>query len=261
MIYLFTGSGNSLWCARTLAAELDERTESLVPYKDKPLTCDDELVGFVMPTYMGDIPWLVKSILLQARVSPSSYAFVVMTSSGGASGSSFDNMDRALVGAGSGLSAAFDLQMPGNCVVSTDEQNAERLAAAPDHVDAIARAVRRRERTYESKGKGPEPGFVEGSYFYGEHSLRRLTMMKGFSVTDACTGCGVCASVCPMGNIHVEGGRAVHGDECAACYACLHWCPEHATLLKLPMLRNRPQYHHPQVSLGDVIKSNDTQGA
>lgn len=81
---------------------------------------------------------------------------------------------------------------------------------------------------------------------------KRLTLMKGFRVTNACNGCGICASVCPTQNIKIKNGKALHGDNCAACYACLHWCPKYATHLMVPILKNRPQYHHPLVSLKDM---------
>ena len=42
------------------------------------------------------------------------------------------------------------------------------------------------------------------------------------------------------------------GHSCAACYACLHWCPKNATLLKVPFLKHRPQYHHPDVTLAEI---------
>ncbi|MFR2879495.1 MAG: hypothetical protein ACLTC8_00135 [Lachnospiraceae bacterium] len=57
--------------------------------------------------------------------------------------------------------------------------------------------------------------------FYGEHSLRHLTLMKSFKVIKA-------------------------------CYACLHWCPKHATLLRVPFLTHRPQYHHPEVTVSSM---------
>lgn len=256
MIYYFTGTGNSLWAAKTLGKELDEPIANLAEAQETPPGCTDGVIGFVFPTYMGDLPWLCKKILLSAKLNPESYIFLVMTSSGGASGKAFSGMDQALCSIGCRLSAAFDLQMPGNCVVSSEAENAARLAAAPEKVRSFAEAVKARRQNYTSSGKKAEEGFVERSFFYGEHSLKRLTMMKHFRVTDACTGCGVCASVCPTGNITIKNGKAVHGDNCAACYACLHWCPVYATHLTVPGLRSRPQYHHPEIALSEVRKKN-----
>ena len=77
-------------------------------------------------------------------------------------------------------------------------------------------------------------------------------LMKRFKVTKACNGCGICAAVCPMGNIRIQDKKAVHGHVCAACYACLHWCPKHATLLRVPFLTHRPQHHHPEVTVSSM---------
>lgn len=260
MIYYFTGTGNSLWTAKALGKELGEPAANLAADPETPLCCADERIGFVFPTYMGDLPWLCKKLLLTARLRPDSYIFLVMTSSGGTSGRAFSSMDQALLSAGCRLAAAFDLQMPGNCVVSSAAENAARLAAAPEKVRAIAEAVAARRQNYVSAGRTAGEGFVERSFFYGTHSLRRLTMMKQFRVTDACTGCGVCASVCPTGNIRIRDGRAVHGDDCAACYACLHWCPVYATRLTVPGLRSRPQYHHPEVALSELRREDKGKG-
>lgn len=79
--------------------------------------------------------------------------------------------------------------------------------------------------------------------------------MKNFKVNASCTGCGICAKVCPTKNIQTVNKKAVHGKERPACYACLHWRPRHATRLKLPVLKNRKQYTHPEVTLADLRES------
>ena len=252
MVYYFTGSGNSLWIAKTLGTELGECVSNIANFQSTPLSCQDNNIGFVFPTYMGDLPWLVKKILLSAKLNPNSYIFLVMNSNNGESGNAFASMDAALCSVGCRLSAGFDVQMPGNCLISSPEENQERLAAAPEKVKEIICQIKNECSNYQSQGKKAEDGFVENSYFYGTHSLKRLTLMKGFRVTNACNGCGICASVCPTQNIKIKNGKALHGDNCAACYACLHWCPKYATHLTVPILKNRPQYHHPLVSLKDM---------
>lgn len=252
MIYYFSGSGNSLWTARTLGKELGEEVCNIAVFQKQPLSCQEDRIGFVFPTYMGDLPWLVKEILLSASFREGCYCFLVMTSNNGVSGCSFDSMDAVMYAHGCRLHAAFNLQMPGNCLISSEEENQRRLSEAPDKVHAIAMEVKRGAENYHSSEKLPGKDFVEGSYFYGEHSLKRLTPMKKFKVTKDCNGCGLCATVCPTGNIRITNGRAAHGDQCATCYACLHWCPKYATHLTVPMLRNRPQYHHPEVTVSDM---------
>ena len=94
MIYYFTGSGNSLWTARTLGEKLGEGVENIAGFQEKPLSCGDALIGFVFPTYMGDLPWLVKRILLSASLPADAFVFLVMTSNGGASGNAFASIQR-----------------------------------------------------------------------------------------------------------------------------------------------------------------------
>lgn len=252
MIYCFTGTGNSLWAAKELGKILKTPVEGLIKYRNMPLECPDDMVGFVLPTYMGDIPWIVKEILVKVKVRTDSYVFLVMTSNNGQSGRSFQSVDEALQINGGHLCAGFNLQMPGNCLISSAEENQKRLAQAPSVIKEISETICKKYMLYEPSGKKAENGFVEKSYFYGTHSLKRLTLMKNFRITKDCIGCGVCASVCPTDNIVINDGKAVHKEQCAACYACLHWCPKHAVKLKVPTLSKRPQYHHPEISLQDV---------
>lgn len=256
MIFYFTGTGNSLWAAKEIGKIINQPIENIIKHKDKEkVCCNDDILGFVFPTYMGDLPWIVKEFLMKLNIKSDCYAFVVMTSNHGESGISFKSLDQALSCNGAHLSAGFDLQMPGNCLISTEAENKERLINAPERLRSIIKSVRERETNFTSDRTSPKEDFITASYFYGEHSLKRLTLMKNFSVTKSCNGCGICANICPLGNIQITNGKAVHGHDCAACYACLHWCPQNATLLNVPTLKHRPQYHHPEITWKEIRES------
>ena len=45
---------------------------------------------------------------------------------------------------------------------------------------------------------------------------------------EKCTGCGICADICPEGNISVKDGVAEIGGLCESCQRCCGFCPEEA---------------------------------
>ena len=54
---------------------------------------------------------------------------------------------------------------------------------------------------------------------------------KKLKISDDCTGCGLCASICPMGNLRIQNGKAVNLEKCTMCYRCISSCPQKAITL------------------------------
>ena len=57
-----------------------------------------------------------------------------------------------------------------------------------------------------------------------------------------CVGCGKCAQLCPLNNIHLENGKPMWGDTCTHCMACISACPTQAIEYKKISV-GKPRYY------------------
>ena len=78
------------------------------------------------------------------------------------------------------------------------------------------------------------------------------TMDRNFFADGRCNGCGICAKVCPSGNVSMVDGKPRWAGHCEQCLACLQWCPTKA--LQYGKKTERYQrYHHPEIKVADVV--------
>ena len=91
----------------------------------------------------------------------------------------------------------------------------------PDESDlALARQLG--EKAAEKWQKGDKTLVkVPGNHPYKERGAGASRHPK---TKDSCTGCGLCASLCPMEIIDPQDPKAV-GEGCLACFACVKHCP------------------------------------
>jgi MinD superfamily P-loop ATPase len=78
-------------------------------------------------------------------------------------------------------------------------------------------------------------------------------MSEKFTVDDKCIKYGICANVCPAGNITVK-ESVQFSQKCEGCYACLHMCPQNAIHVKNEKSSDR--WRNPEVTLKEIIDSN-----
>ena len=250
-IYYFSATGNSLTTARRIAEGLDEcRLIPVVSAVKQPKIIEEsEAVGFVFPVYFSDMPCIVRDLISKMVFTDEKpYLFAVPTCRGHA-GACHQRLDQLLMTRGQKLSLARNITMPGNLLKASAKNEKAILKGTEQELKDILWDVFHRTADFKSENKGPGKRFVQQTPFRSPNAL-----IKRFRITEDCDGCGICAQLCPTGNITVTDGKAVHGKNCANCYACRHWCPKAATVPVARMFGKRPQYHHPSIRVKDFLK-------
>jgi ferredoxin len=79
-----------------------------------------------------------------------------------------------------------------------------------------------------------------------------LEMDNQFTVSDFCVKCGLCAKICPVGNISIEAGKPQFTHKCEQCMACVQWCPQKA--INTPKTVKRRRYTNPSIRAEDLIQ-------
>jgi ferredoxin len=77
-------------------------------------------------------------------------------------------------------------------------------------------------------------------------------MAKDYTVDGNCTGCGICAEVCPADNVALADGKPLFRAVCEQCMACIQYCPQRAINYK-NKTQNRGRYTHPEIGHAELL--------
>ena len=134
------------------------------------------------------------------------------------------------------VSSSYSLIMPESYVglpfmdVDTKEKEIWKKSKSAQELALICEEIFDRKEGVSRLVKGPIPWFftkVVGGFF--ENVL--ITDKRFHVEKDKCVKCGICANVCPVGDIkggHGEYPEWLHHKDCLTCFTCYHHCPHHA---------------------------------
>ena len=257
MIFYFSGTGNSKWAAKTLALETDDTLVSIpeVIKSDCSFTLEkDEHVGLIFPIHGWRVPSIVKEFITKLTINTKGedtslgkhYCFCLVTA-GDTIGKAMERFQQQLknvaVGDSLSLNAVCSLIMPESYVglpgmdVDTKEKELEKKELASKQLKEFSKILKQHPHTdnnqiwgWNQLMRGPIPSFFSGPV--GGFFERFLITDKPFHVDSRrCVKCGICANVCPVGDI--KGGLGyepewLHNNKCLTCFSCYHHCPHHA---------------------------------
>jgi ferredoxin len=256
-IYFYTGTGNSLWTARKIADHVDQ--SELVPLKrnrEEPVRCDSGRIGLVFPVHIWGLPPPVIDFVHRLEAHPGQYVFAVAVNAGQVA-ATLVQLEGLLRAKGSQLSCGFSMDLPSNYIpwggaISEEKQQA-KFTAALEKCKRIAATVSNNEEAPPEKG--PFLLNLIFSMIYRKTLPNVAKMDKSFSADEKCIACGICEKLCPARNIVITEGKPIWQHRCEQCFACLQWCPEEA-IQHGKNTKNKKRYHHPEISLKDVISSS-----
>lgn len=231
MVIYFSGTGNSRYCAETIAKHLNDEIVDSKEYIKNEIA--GEFISgkpyvFVAPVYSWQIPLVFADFIRKASFEGNKDAYFFITCGGemGAAGVKAKDLTDEI---GMNFKGAIELLMPNNYVISSgapsDKKCKKYIAHANKLMKKYSEGIANGETLPEHKvnfidniKSGPiNVGF--NKYFINA---------KSFRTTENCIGCGNCVDLCPLGNITLVDNKPVWGDRCTQCLACLCLCPTDA---------------------------------
>lgn len=271
MIFYFSGTGNTKWAASKLAAATREDLISIAPYMradesshnlaEPFILKENERLGFVFPVHGWRVPKLVREFISKMKIlrEPSDasaenkakaddcqknrpFAYCVCTA-GDSIGLTIENLNKVISQNPSlqalgitEVSSSYSLIMPESYIglpfmdVDPKEREIRKKENAAQELAVVCEEIFDRKEGINRLVKGPIPWFftkVVGGFF--ENVL--ITDKRFHVEKDRCVKCGICANVCPVGDIkggHGEFPVWLHHKDCLTCFTCYHHCPHHA---------------------------------
>lgn len=247
----FSGTGNSLWVARTLAEALGDTEVVPIARTDPTTLAPVDRLGLVFPVYAWGPPRIVARFIEKCGAEQSNYVFAVVTC-GGNAGSTGPITRKMLRRQGADLDAAFSIPMVENYPrlggAPGEAKQKKALAEAEERIEEVIAALKTMPHGDVRTGGFPFAQLGPLVYRFFVPNLPRMD--RRFSADEQCNGCRVCEMVCPVGNIAMSEGKPTWLGNCEQCFACFHFCPQKAVQYGGNTAK-QIRYHHPACKVSD----------
>ena len=238
MIFYFTGTGNSLWVAETVAKSFSDKAIAISDYFENDamsppevILSPEESIGFVFPVYSWGIPPIMSEFIKKLHLkSYNGQTIFGIFTCGDECGYTKEMFLKLINEKGLECNHTYSIQMPNNYIVfpgfgiDSKELETSKIENAKLALPNIIKAI------HDNK---PINEYTKGSASYMKSRIiyplfcRYAMSSSPFHTTDKCTICGLCVKICPTKNITIT-EKPGWGNHCTQCLACIHRCPERA---------------------------------
>lgn len=256
LVFYFTATGNSLFVARQFSDAPISIPQEL---KKAEMVYEADEIGFVCPDYAGAVPKIVQEFVAKGTFK-APYIFTVITY-GNLCVNVAEWWDEYTKSKGVVNNYVEPILMVDNYLpvfdmnqqMAIDKKTDENLAKILEDVGAHKNHIGEPQMGMFNKDVLKQ---MQDQHF--SMTAERLLELK----PDRCVTCMTCEKVCPHKNFKLEANGLEFSGNCEYCLACVQNCPQKALTLKsnwpgMPGERNpEARYRHPDVSLNDIIRSN-----
>lgn len=241
VLYYFSGTGNTKWVADIFKEKFNSKginidllnIENIKNIDDiDKQGYDFQIIG--MPVYAGMPPKMVMDFVNKFPNSENKMKTIIYSTQGSSRAAAIDYVRKVLGKKGYDIVIQGFIPMPNNYFFAFGkEPSKEKMVFMYSNarkkviqvVDSFSNNLRQKESVTPLR-----VFFAKGIVKSFNNYLPRMS--NNFSVTEACTRCGLCLRNCPKGNITFEDGKTIFHGKCMMCVRCIHICPSNAIRYK-----------------------------
>lgn len=233
----FSGTGNSKYCLYRFLEEYERSSSAFSIEQSETITHikNNSEIVISYPVQFSNIPKILRDYIIANRQIWNGKRIFIIATMGLFSGDGAGILARLLKKYGAVITGGLHLKMPDSI---SDEKVLKR--SYEKNLALVRKAeVKVHKAVMQIKsGKPPQEGlgiwyhaaglFGQRLYFYNKtkHNTDKLKINH-----ESCIGCGLCAKLCPTGNIKFINHTAAAGNKCTMCYRCVNQCPRQAITL------------------------------
>ena len=232
----FSGTGNTKHCIEKMLKYIDQSAK-VIPIENpeaRDAIAADPVIILAYPTQFSNAPLIVRDFISNNPELWRGKQVLCMVTMGAFSGDGAGCTARLLKKCGATILGGLHIKMPDSVCDSkllkkSLEKNRQTVKEADAKIENTAINIK--------NGKFPKDGlsvwchiaglFGQRLWFYGKTSQ----YSNKLKISDSCTGCGLCAKLCPMQNITMRNKKPSADENCTMCYRCISHCPQKAITL------------------------------
>lgn len=249
-ILYFSATGNNLYVAKELGGTILSIPQVI---KHNKFVFEDDKIGLVFPVFGLCVPPYIENFMRHAAFH-TQYLFSVITY-GFYTGAAVSHLLEIADSRNLKFSYVETLKMVENYLPGFDmkkQKKGEEKKKIDKHLKTIKMEI--------SAGK---VRIHKDSYFDKMMTKQHRNNFaypigagysKEYTVTEDCSGCGVCQNVCPVDNIILKEGRPVFQRNCISCLSCIQNCPK--TAIHMSSEKNEERFRNKHVSLQEIVAAN-----